>query len=42
MIGNPNGKTNFPHNLLLTNRQVANPREAFANKSSSDIMLSKT
>ena len=27
-------ETNFPHKLLLTNRQVANLRKAFANKSS--------
>ena len=35
-------KTNFPHNLLLTNRQVANLCKAFADKSSTDIKLSKT
>ena len=34
--------TNFPHELLLTNRQVANIRKAFANHSSIDIKLSKT
>ena len=33
---------NFPHKLLLTNRQVANLRKAFANNSSTDIKLSKT
>ena len=33
--------TNFPHKLLLTNRQVTNLRKAFANKSSTDIKLSK-
>ena len=32
---------NFPHELLLTNRQVANFRKAFANNSSTDIKLSK-
>ena len=42
MIGNFNVKTNFPHELLLTNRQVANLRKAFANNSSTDIKLSKT
>ena len=42
MIGNSNDKTNFPHELLLTNRQVANLRKAFAKNSSTDIMLSKT
>ena len=36
------GETNFPHKLLLTNRQVENIRKAFANKSSADIDLSKT
>ena len=40
MIGD--NETNFPHKLLLTNRQVANLRKAFANKSSADIKLSKT
>ena len=33
---------NFPHKLLLTNRQAKNLREAFANKSSTDMKLSKT
>ena len=42
MIGNSNDETNFPHELLLTNRQVANPHKAFANNSSTDIVLSKT
>ena len=36
------GETNFLHKLLLTNRQVENLRKAFANKSSTDIKLSKT
>ena len=35
-------ETNFPHKLLLTNRQVANLSKAFANKSSADNKLSKT
>ena len=35
-------ETNFPHQLLLTNRQVANIRKAFSNNSSIDIKLSKT
>ena len=34
--------TNFPHNLLLTNRQVSNLRKAFANYLSADNKLSKT
>ena len=32
----------FPHELLLTNRQVSNLRKTFANNSSTDIKLSKT
>ena len=42
IIGNSDDKTNFPHELLLTNRQVANLRKAFTNNSSTDINLSKT
>ena len=42
MFGNSNHETNFPHKLLLTNRQVANLRKAFANYLSTDIKLSKT
>ena len=42
MIGNSDDETNFPHKLLLTNRQVANLRKAFANHTSADIKLSKT
>ena len=42
MIGNSDDEINFPHKLLLTNRQVANLCKTFANNSSSDIMLSKT
>ena len=41
-IGNSNDETNFPHKLLLTNRQVANLRKAFANNSSTGTILSKT
>ena len=40
MIGD--NETNFPHKLLLTNRQVANLCKAFANNSSTDITLPKT
>ena len=35
-------ETNFPHELLLTNRKVLNLRKAFADHSSVDIKLSKT
>ena len=42
MVGNSNDNTIFPHELLLTNRQVTNIRKAFANHLSTDIKLSKT
>ena len=42
MVSNSNDNTNFPQELLLTNRQVANIRKAFASHSSIDIKLSKT
>ena len=42
MIGNSDDNTNFPHELLLTNRQVANLRKTFAKYTSTDIKLSKT
>ena len=42
MIGNSDDENNFPHKLLLTNREVANLRKVFANYSSADIKLSKT
>ena len=41
MIGNSDAEANFPHKLLLTNRQVANIRKAFANHTSTDIKSSK-
>ena len=40
MIGD--NEANFPHNLLLTNRQVSNLRKASANHLAADIKLSKT
>ena len=40
MIGD--NETNFPHILLLTNKQAINLRKAFTNKSSTDIKSSKT
>ena len=42
MVRNSDDETNFPHKLLLTNRQVANLGKAFANYLSTDIKLSKT
>ena len=40
MVGD--NESNFPHKLLLTNRQVSNLRKAFANHLSAGIKLSKT
>ena len=42
MVRNSDDETNFPHKLLLTNRQVANLGKAFTNYLSTDIKLSKT
>ena len=42
MVGNSNDNINFPHELLLTDRQVANICKAFAKNTSTDIKLSKT
>ena len=42
MVGDSNDNTNFPHELLLTNRQVANIRKVFDKNTSIDIKLSKT
>ena len=42
MVGNFDDETNFPHKLLLTNRQVANLPKVFGHYSSTDIKLSKT
>ena len=37
IIGESNYETNFPHKLILTDRQVPKPQKAFANNSSVDI-----
>ena len=42
MVGNSNGETNFPHKLLLTNRQVLSIRKSSADNSSADIKFSET
>ena len=42
MIGNCNDETNFPHKLLLTDKQAENIRTAFANNLSTDIKRAKT
>ena len=41
MVSNSNDNINFPHELLLTKRQAANIRKAFAKNTSTDIKLSK-
>ena len=41
MVGNSGDNTNFPHDILLTDRQVPNIRKAFANNLSTDIKFSK-
>ena len=41
MIGDSDDQTNFPHELLLTDRKVSSIRKAFANNSSVDIKFSK-
>ena len=43
MISNSNDdEANFPHKLLLTDRQVAKIHKTFANNLSANIKLSKT
>ena len=41
MVGNSNNETNFPHKLLLTNKQFLSLRKAFNNHTSADIKFSK-
>ena len=41
MVGNSNDETNFPHKLLLTNRQTLSLRKAFNNHTSANIKFSK-
>ena len=41
MIDNSDDETNFPHKLLLTNRQTLSLRKAFNNHTSADIKFSK-
>ena len=42
IIGHSNDIANFPHELLVTERQASSMHNAFANNSSVDIKLSKT
>ena len=41
MIGDCNDETNFPHKLLLIDRQVENLCKAFANNSSANTKVPK-
>ena len=41
MIGNSNNETNFLHELLLTNREIASFCKTFKNNSSADTKFSK-
>ena len=41
MVGNLDDEINFPHKLLLTNRQTLSRRKAFNNHTSADIKFSK-
>ena len=41
MVDNSNDNTNFPHKLLLTDRQVVNIRKAFSNNLSTDVKFPK-
>ena len=40
MIGDYNDEANFPHELLLTDRQVSSICKAFSNNSLADIKFS--
>ena len=42
MIGNSDDESNFPHKLLITDRQVSHFLNTFLNNSSIDIKLPKT
>ena len=42
VVDDSNNENNFPHKLLLTNKQVSKLRKAFANNSLANIKLSKT
>ena len=41
MVGNSDDEFNFPHKLLLTNRQTLSLRKTFNNHTSADIKFSK-
>ena len=41
VVGNSDNEINFPHKLLLTNRQTLSLRKGFNNHTSADIKFSK-
>ena len=41
LISDSNGKSNFPHELLVTDRQVSSIRKAFSNNSSLILNLQR-
>ena len=42
MKGDSNDEASFPHELLLTDKQISSIRKAFSNNSSADIKFPKT
>ena len=42
MIGDSNDKASFPHELLLTDKQIFSIRKVFSNNASADIKFPKT
>ena len=42
VIGDSNDKASFPHELLLTDKQISSIRKVFSNNSSADIKFPKT
>ena len=42
MIGDSIDEANFPHELLLADRQISSIRKVFSNNSSADIKFPKT
>ena len=42
MKGDSNDEASFPHELLLTDKQISSTRKAFSNNSSADIKFPKT
>ena len=42
IVGDSNNENNFPHNLLLTNRQNSKLRKSFVNTFSANIKLLKS